>query len=330
MNTGVPSRPALPRRPCLRNLTGHRDGTPSERLNPRFHIHRFQAFLACLGEEHLQPRDKQHQQPSGRTVTALTIALDEALRKKPWAAWTEDEKSRFSKGPQGPEYVEWVGALTDPAAETAPDLDRYSSPPTSSPMNPESPDGSHSRAGLDRGTFSATAHPELVADESRHSKRLLTRRNILVAGVGASLGIAFALYRAADQQQPAPYGRIAVPEPGAQITSPTDLRGFASVGGNMELWVLSKAPDNIFYTVTSNPAPLAVNASGEWTLNDVGVGKNVGDVHQKYEFFLVTCPEAGVIASAVEERNRMSARFEQIPADTAVLHSVPVELAAWS
>ena len=45
MSTGVPSRPALARRPCLRNLTGHREGTPSRRLNPRFHIHRFQAFL---------------------------------------------------------------------------------------------------------------------------------------------------------------------------------------------------------------------------------------------------------------------------------------------
>ena len=45
MNTGVPSRPALARRPCLRNLTGHREGTPSGRLNPRFRIHRFQAFL---------------------------------------------------------------------------------------------------------------------------------------------------------------------------------------------------------------------------------------------------------------------------------------------
>ena len=32
------------RRPCLRNLTGHREGTPSGRLNPRFRIHRLQTF----------------------------------------------------------------------------------------------------------------------------------------------------------------------------------------------------------------------------------------------------------------------------------------------
>ena len=111
MSTGVPSRPALARRPCLRNLTGHREGTPSKRLNPRFHIHRFQAFLLAEVSSPLLSAEGPRPTICSRSRRRVGDELARALRLRAYEYQSDDGEHTGQRGNRTRSSAGWTVAF---------------------------------------------------------------------------------------------------------------------------------------------------------------------------------------------------------------------------
>jgi hypothetical protein len=127
--------------------------------------------------------------------------------------------------------------------------------------------------------------------------------------------------------QPSASGRIVEPRPGQDVASNIDVRGYGSTPDDQVLWVLLKSLNNHYYTVTSDPAPVDIDAAGDWIVRGVGIGKE-GDKGD-YELVLVVAPRDGsAIERALARRGpRLSADFgQELPEGTRELHRITVTL----
>ncbi len=124
-------------------------------------------------------------------------------------------------------------------------------------------------------------------------------------------------------------GNIVDPQPGQAVVSPIDVRGVASTLEDQVLWVLVKPRNNHYYTVTTDPGPVDVDARGKWIVRTVGLGKGAKDKGKPYDLVLVVAPRAGSeLADAVARKgSRMAADLgQQLPIDTQELDRVTVTL----
>lgn len=174
------------------------------------------------------------------------------------------------------------------------------------------------------------ARPGVVARRHPNRRLWIYAVSLIVGAIVLLVTLNFRTWQ--DSPAPERSGRFAIPVPGDTITSPIDLRGFATIPLNEQLWVLQKAPNNIYYTVTNDPAPVSVDAQGDWTVRNVGVGKNAEDFGKQYEFFLISSPRGVAIEIAVNQipSGRHSANFKEVPAEATVLDSLPVTLSGAS
>lgn len=128
------------------------------------------------------------------------------------------------------------------------------------------------------------------------------------------------------------FGNFEMPMPDQEVISPLDVSGRATVSGGEALWLLSKPPNGNYYTTTSDPAPVDVDARGDWIIQEVGLGKGENDMNEPFELVLVAAPREGsVIEDSVDNRgDRMSADLgKQLPEDTRELDRVTVRLTGY-
>ncbi|WP_456888381.1 hypothetical protein [Geodermatophilus sp. SYSU D00700] len=159
----------------------------------------------------------------------------------------------------------------------------------------------------------------------------------IAAGVGSVLSTIAALFAGFiidEGPGPGPDEDLSAvfdaPAEDADVTSPIDASGSAELTEGWVLWLLSKAPNGNYYTTTSNPSPVDINARGYWTVREVGLGKESSDLPDPYELVLVAAPsDDSAIEEAVQNRDGMAANLgKRLPEDTLELDRVAVTLTA--
>lgn len=290
------------------------------------------ARVAQVSERNIANLEERDQRPSAATIRALTDALTIALDGVE-GAWTAEQRATFAAGPVGnpasdqlaTEPDESVGAplFDDRAAD-----DGRAATPTSVGVAPVvRPDSEPAPADLLVEVLTTTTSEPIGGDPVRLPRR--SRQMLALAAVAVVVISALVLvFINRQRESPASSGEIATPQPDSRVASPLDVGGSASVAADDELWLLLKSRNNSFYTVTNEPAPIIVDANGDWTVHTVGVGKDADDIGKRYELYLVASPRGGPIAAAVQGKplERRSVEFAALPTATTVLDSVAIQL----
>ncbi len=169
--------------------------------------------------------------------------------------------------------------------------------------------------------------PDGARSRRLHRRRTRVATLLLLAFVGLALTVAIGANWAASSKQES--GRILDPGPTSQVRNPVNVSGLASLPEDRRIWLLLRAPNNAYYTVTARPAPLDVGTDGRWSLRRVGVGKGADDVGKEFELVLVAVDRGGRFERQVEagRPGRTSVEFERLPDEADVLDRVAIQLA---
>jgi len=166
--------------------------------------------------------------------------------------------------------------------------------------------------------------------------RRVSAKDVIICGLAVALAVMLGQVVRLSQGSSAPQGvgwaRFASPSAGDRIAGRIDVHGIAELHQSQELWVLTRAPDNKIYTVTDQPAPVMIDARGDWAVHGVGLANRSATgqskIGGKYELFLVASPSGSGISQVVHDRQpgQQTVGFTQLPGKSVVLDSVSVEL----
>jgi hypothetical protein len=161
-----------------------------------------------------------------------------------------------------------------------------------------------------------------VARKVRHGTWLLTAIVLVL-----TLTSAFSSKPVSLKAACVPAGSITSPANGDDVPSLVDVRGTASCIEGQSLWVLQRPRNNIFYTTSE--VPLNLDGSGEWRLDQIGVGrKGSRDVNKAYRLYLVSIPNTDdAIQTRIQSelKGGLSVPFQKLPSQAVVLSSVRVQ-----
>lgn len=287
------------------------------------------ARVAQVSERNIANLEERDQRPSAATIRALTDALTSALVGVE-GSWTTEQRAIFAAGPVvhptgGQQVVDPGQSANAPLFDSRTADDPPALTTTAVAALPVGADAIPAPATLLVEDPTTTTSEPAADDVVRLPRRRLLASALVAVVVVAALVV---VVLNGQGESPVSSGEFATPEPDSRVASPLDVRGSASVAADDELWLLLKSRNNSFYTVTNEPAPITVDANGDWTVHTVGVGKDADDVGKRYELYLVASPRGGSLASAVQEKppERHSVGFAELPTDTTVLDSVAIQL----